>query len=609
MAGPADQHGIMIDSVDTVDRDDAIWVRATDDGFEFWVHIALVANEVALDSPTDNEARRRLYTRYRRNFTKHMLPKPVEANASLHPNDDTSAPQPSFVVHCHTDPTGNVHDVQLGTGQLQHAWAISYQEAANGANDPHHPRHDTLAVASQLAQRMLQSRRTSGALAIYDLQHGYATNEEGQLVRLDKATSNSGYVIVQELMIAANTAIATWAAQHDIPILFRNHRLAAVAGDHRDLQAQLLEAEAANDSQAWELVRNRMRMVARAATYDATVSGHHGLQLPVYAHNTSPIRRFADLVNQRILLAATQGNASPYSPTDLHDIAEDINLRISEERARRTEHFRREAQRTTARNLADGDFSQLSEVDFAKVVRAAAESTTAAPELITEITQRIRKGQLQLRELGAIYFSATDPAWQEARQLISQQLATDPGRAISLVNMYAQSVLGGPLDSSHVKWEVQGVGDIHQPRFEARLTLNVGDEHHVGPRRIERSKKEARNQAAFALARQLAGVSKETVDPGPDSRSLTSNAAAMEPLDATLHPIQALTIYEQREHITDMTWEFSVEGPAHERLFTCTVSATINGEILEATGIATTKKAAKTAAAANLRSQVDHTLI
>nr|WP_281398337.1 RNB domain-containing ribonuclease [Natronoglycomyces albus] len=625
MPGLDHTSGIMIDSAETVDRDDAIWVIATETGFEFWVHIARVADHLVRGSSADAEARRRMHTLYRRTYTKHMLPRPVEAQASLRacrkPSESPAASETSittaadetqdtFTVHCRTDVAGNILDVELGRGILDRAWTMTYAEAAEAATNPEATCHQQLATASDLAQRLLQRRRYSGALAIYDLQRGYATNEEGQLIRLADDTRNSGYVIVQELMIAANAAIASWAAERDIPILFRNHRLAAVAGDPRDLQEQLLAAETSGDIQEWELLRNRMRMVARAATYGPSVSGHHGLQLPVYAHNTSPLRRYPDLINQRILLAVTSGHDSPYDLEELRELAEDLNERLAEERQRKSEHFRKAAERVTARQLSQADYEQLDEADFARVVRAAVETDTTHPDLLKTIEQRVNSGQLQLRELGAVYFDAVSPAWLPLRQLIGQHLAADPSRAVSLVNMYAQAVLGGPLDASHVTWSVHTGGDIHEPRFSARLTLELGEEHHTGPARTARSKREARNLAALALAAQLAGLGE--TEPDDELPSVPTNVQNHRALEAAVHPIQAVTIYEQRGLIADLNWEYELDGPPHEREFTCRATAKFNGvknsavmSELASDGTGATKKAAKAAAAAQLRAQIE----
>ncbi|MGH8793561.1 MAG: RNB domain-containing ribonuclease, partial [Stackebrandtia sp.] len=63
-AGPDAHSGVMIDAPDTPDRDDAIWVRGGDDGFDAWVHIAPVARELTRGGSDDEAARRRMHTRY-----------------------------------------------------------------------------------------------------------------------------------------------------------------------------------------------------------------------------------------------------------------------------------------------------------------------------------------------------------------------------------------------------------------------------------------------------------------------------------------------------------------------------------------------------------------
>ncbi|WP_051393236.1 RNB domain-containing ribonuclease [Glycomyces arizonensis] len=593
--------GIMIDAETTVDRDDAIWIEPRGDGYDVWVHIARVADHVPAGQAADLEARSRVHTRYRAEYTKRMLPQPVEDLASL----EAGRVNETFAVHLRVDVEGRVREVDLGPGRLTRSWAMTHREAADAAADPAHPLHATLALALRFAQAMLAARRATGALAFYDLLSGFATDEEGHLVRLQTAERNSGYIIVQEFMVAANAQIAAWAAGRDLPILFRNHRLAAVAGDSSELRAELDTVAATGDTAAFEMLRSRMRMVARSATYGPTVHGHHGLQLPVYTHATSPIRRYPDLVTQRILLAAVAGEPSPYTAEELTDLAAELNARIAAERERAAEHFRKRAQEETERRLEQADFAGLTYAEFAKVIRVAVERGDAPAGLADDAERRLDSGELQLREFGEIYFYGGDPAFTALRGKLNQRLAKEPHQAISLVNKFLQDRLGGPIGPDDMVWELESAGAGGAPAFAATLEIRYDGERRRSPIRIQRTKKDARNHAALALAAALADLPDLSLDDRPEQAVVEPPKSAL--VDVDLNPVEAVQIYAARGVIRRLKWEFLAEGPSHERVFTCSATASLadSGVRVDAKGSGATKQASKNAAAEVMRVHIE----
>jgi len=593
--------GVMIDAETTVDRDDAIWIEPSGDGYDVWVHIARVADHVPVGLPADLEARRRVHTRYRAEYTKRMLPEPVEARATL----EAGRVNETFAVRLHADAEGRVREVHLGPGRLTRSWAMTHGEAAQAAAEPSHPLHSTLALALRFANTMLSARRATGALAFYDLLSGFATDEEGHLVRLQTAERNSGYIIVQEFMVAANTRIAAWAAERDLPILFRNHRAAAVAADPSELHDELDTVAATGDPAAFETLRARMRMVARPATYGPTVHGHHGLQLPVYTHATSPIRRYPDLVTQRILLAATAGEPSPYTAEELTALAEELNARIGEERERTAEHFRRRAQEEAERQLERADFTALPYTAFAKVLRVAVEIGEAPAGLPEETERRLDAGELQLREFGEVYFYGKDPAFAQLRERLNRRLAEEPHQAVSLINKYLQDRLGGPIGPEDMRWELESKGASGSPAFEAGLEIRFDGERRRSPKRTRRTKKDARNHAALALAAALADLPDLSLDDRPPPAAGESARSAL--VDPGRGPVEAVQIYAARGVVRGLAWEFRSAGPAHERVFTCAATATLadSGVRVAAEGSGPTKQTAKHAAAEEMRVHVE----
>lgn len=593
--------GIMIDAATTVDRDDAIWIEPDGDGFRVWIHIARVADHVTTGGRADTEARARVHTRYRPERTRHMLPAPVVAAASLEPGREND----TFAVRLRLDAAGRVLAAELGPGRLTRSWILTHGEAARAAAEPAHPLHGTLALALRFAQTMLAARRSAGALAFYDLLSGFATNEEGQLVRLDSAMRNSGYIIVQEFMIAANAQIAAWAVREDVPILFRNHRLAAVAGDPAELRDELDSISATGDSAAFEMLRTRMRMVARAATYGPTVHGHHGLQLPVYTHATSPIRRYPDLITQRILLAAALGRPSPYPIEELRAVAEHVNEHVERERRAKTEYFKQKAAEETARQIETADFARLPYKQFARVLQFAIEHGELPAGLAEDTGRRFDARELQLREFASVYLYGSG-GFEPLRERMNRHLAREPQQAQSIVNVYLQDRLGGPISNdTDILWTVRDEPGYEGPLFSAQVAIRYQGEQVESPKRMQRNKKDARNQAALALVARLAGLPDLSGDVTP-SKSRGEGPRKLL-VDAGVNPAEAVQIYAARGAIERLTWDFQVDGPSHERTFTCRAEGWMRhtGEHVTAEGTGPTKQASKTAASQELRVHIE----
>ena len=91
-------------------------------------------------------------------------------------------------------------------------------------------------------------------------------------------------------------------------------------------------AAAAGDPDLFAKLRGRLLSTLRAATYDPTVHGHYGLRLSAYTHVTSPLRRVADLINQRIIFAHLDHSPTPYTPDQLAALGADLNRRTRQAR-------------------------------------------------------------------------------------------------------------------------------------------------------------------------------------------------------------------------------------------------------------------------------------
>jgi ribonuclease R len=575
----------MIDRPGSVDRDDAVWVARDGDGWRAWVSVADVAGVVPLGSTVDIEACRRAETTYLPDRTIGMLPVVEQSAAGLR----AGSPVPVCVTELRVDPAGELVDISIGRGTLTGPVEASYEQAAAALTDPADPLHGMLTEAHALARTLLARRRAAGALAVYDLLRGWATDEDGRIVALAAVERNAGYLVVQELMIAANEAAARWAVARELPLLFRNHRPGTAT--RQELAGQLAVAAGEEGLARVETVQQHLAMVLRPAVYEPRVGGHFGLNLPAYAHVTSPLRRYPDLVNQRILLAAADGRPSPYRLDTLAETAAAINLRREARRARKAANLRNAAQQDTRARLAEEEYRELDGTTFGKLVRLAADEDRFSPTLAEELVRRVDEGRLLPRDAAAPLFGGGTDRWLPVRRRLLSWLAGAPEHALTVLSLYGQREYG-----TLVSWDERPVGTVQQPMFAASAVL-AGRR---SPARTGPSKRAARQQAALALVAELAGLP----DPSGD-------LAAPEPIPAAARdrvipdghpPAMAVNELAQVGRLAELHWSFASDGSSHEPVHTCTVSArlTRTGESLTATGSGATKAVAKTAAAASL---------
>ena len=618
--------GVMIDRPDAIDRDDAFAVRRIDDGWEAYVHVAAAATQVAADDDLDRKARDRIRTRYLPDRVVPMLSSHIEQQAAL----VEGATRATLRFGLRFGQDGELRTVQLAPAELRQAYQLSYSEAAAALGDTKHRWHRMLSDAHALAGRLLAKRRVQGALAVYAINHGWATDEEGNVVRLGVNERNAGYVIVQELMIAANAAAARWSAERELPILYRNHRVSAVAPPRDQLLDDLRvaangdpggqpdpatpESSSLSDGNPAEVppqngsdpggagleaVRQRLALIQRPAVYAPTIAGHYGLNLPAYTHATSPLRRYPDLVNQRILLAVSAGEPSPYSAHELEQLGEEIRSKLVEFREQRAAEYRAAAKAETMRRVADTGLRQSSADDLHKVVEAAVSAGEPTKELSTELIRRTEAGDLPLRDACSVLLFTEGNGWGSVRQTVLDWLEGEPAHAISLLTMYASIA-----DRGQVRWKVENVGTSDGPAVFA-ASAGLGDEMSV--RRLAGSKREAKQQAALAFVAQLAGHR----DPSRDLAAPGAGRVMPPPSKLPEIPVEqnpTMTVYQliQLGILVDVEWRFESAGSPHDARHTCYVNALDgrNDDELEANGSANTKASAKATAAKALLAQL-----
>lgn len=400
--------GFTIDSDTSRDLDDAIWLEPTAKGATISVHIADVTAVIPPNSQLERQALAKVETRYLARGNHPMFPRQLaEDKLSLLENQL----RPTVTVRVTVDESANLQDVQLRSTYLTSLKQFSYGGADSTLGQPESPFFQLLRYCQLWAEKLAWKRRSLGAIGQTTI-GGVSLDEEGRLTALNRYHSQQ---IIQEFMVLANTAVAQLAEQHQLPLLYRNQTASAIAPAQRELIETLMSLGVP------ELMRQKLQSWLKPASYSPAALGHFALALPAYTHFTSPIRRFADCVNHRLLKAAfLEEQPSPYTREQLQAIGEQINQYRQEVLSKKEEYFRSQRQKQAVQTIRDsGKLSALSRRDFSQVLKDTCR-LGKLDQLLPEALARLEQGQLNPRDL--YYLVWGQEAEIQNRELLQQTL-------------------------------------------------------------------------------------------------------------------------------------------------------------------------------------------
>ena len=328
-----------VDPASARDFDDAVSAEESGDGARLWIHIADVAAHVRPGSALDAEAFRRGTSTYVPGAVEPMLPQALSAKAcSLAPGVERLAVTAEIVL----DGSGHAASASFYRTRVRSDARLTYDELDEifaGRAEPPTQVAASLALARKAAAA-LAARRPVGMLEIESFEPEFEFNAAGEVTGARSVPQTEAHKLIEHLMILTNERVAEVCERRGVATLYRVHEQPDPARIER-----LVEQLAALDvptpplpdrlspSEAGELAGEISRMVAREAERrghgrDAYTSlvlrslkqayygernlGHAGLGSPAYAHFTSPIRRYPDLVAHRALLSVIgQGEGQP----------------------------------------------------------------------------------------------------------------------------------------------------------------------------------------------------------------------------------------------------------------------------------------------------------
>jgi len=314
---------LTIDGADARDFDDAVWAEPLDQGFRLIVAIADVAEYVMPGSPLDQEAQRRGTSVYFPDRVLPMLPESLSNGlCSLRPDEDRLC----VVCELTLDASGAVRQRGFYEAQMRSRARLTYDQVRrlHQTEDPElrdrfAPVLDTLEALHQVYRLRARRRAKRGALDFDSSEVYFQFDAEGRVADIVPRARHDAHRLIEECMILANVEAAQWVAESDLPLLYRVHEpppTDKLEGLETFLRAQGLAigwSDMPTPSQFAAIQRqvkgSEREMLVNAvllrslslAVYQPENGGHFGLALKRYAHFTSPIRRYPDLLLHRAI--------------------------------------------------------------------------------------------------------------------------------------------------------------------------------------------------------------------------------------------------------------------------------------------------------------------
>ncbi|MGH6635681.1 MAG: ribonuclease R, partial [Gammaproteobacteria bacterium] len=312
---------VTIDGEDARDFDDAVYCQRHGQGWRLWVAIADVSHYVWPGTALDEEARSRGTSIYFPERVIPMLPEVLSNGlCSLNPGVDRLC----LACELEIGPKGAVRGYRFVEAVMRSAARLSYNEvAAVVVNDDQAARARHRKLVPHLDElyalyRALRKRRVQrGAIDFDTVETQIVFDDKGKISQIRALERNDAHRIIEECMIAANVAAASFLVRRRMPFLYRVHeppgpeeiesvhaflaelgvRLrggkAPVAKDY----AETLTSVTGREDE--HLIQTVMLRSLKLAVYSPKNRGHFGLAFDAYTHFTSPIRRYPDLLVHR----------------------------------------------------------------------------------------------------------------------------------------------------------------------------------------------------------------------------------------------------------------------------------------------------------------------
>ena len=333
---------VTIDGEDAKDFDDAVYCEPIDNGWKLYVAIADVSFYVQPGSELDKEAHWRGTSVYFPGRVIPMLPENLSNGlCSLKPD----IPRLSLVCEMRITPNGHLRSYKFYKAVFKSHARLTYTDVAAAivakkvrARKRIGELCESLDDLHSLFKALLSYRAKRGAIDFHSTETRIEFGPDQKIVKIAPYERNDAHRIIEECMISANVAAARFLSKNKFPGLYRTHEgptetklkelrqllkplgLSLAGGEKPEPKhyASLINQISARQEDRW--IETMLLRSLSQAVYSPDNIGHFGLSHPLYAHFTSPIRRYPDLIVHRAishLVDKQKSDTFIYSHNDL----------------------------------------------------------------------------------------------------------------------------------------------------------------------------------------------------------------------------------------------------------------------------------------------------
>ncbi len=323
---------VTIDGEDARDFDDAVYCNPLPNGgWKLYVAIADVSSYVKIGTALDVEAQTRATSVYFPEKVIPMLPEKLSNGlCSLNPNVDRLC----MVCEMEISSTGELKTYQFYEAVMNSFARLTYNKVwAILNNDPllkerYEERVEDLENLYKLYRTLKKARTHRGAIEFESKETKFVFNAQRKIDHIIPIERNDAHKIIEECMIMANVSAAKYIENNNAEALFRVHdkpdedRLKTFRSYLSEVGIGFTASNDVNPNDFAEvaskitnridkeLIQTMLLRSMKQAVYDGANIGHFGLSLPAYAHFTSPIRRYPDLIVHRVIKAILNKQAN-----------------------------------------------------------------------------------------------------------------------------------------------------------------------------------------------------------------------------------------------------------------------------------------------------------
>lgn len=296
-----------LDDAGTREIDDALSLERQGDQLWVWIHIADPARLIEADSPLDREAKRRATTLYLGDGVLPMLPLELAAGPlSLKAGQRTAA----LSVGVHLADDGTIVDQRICRSWIQPRYGLTYEDG-DELIELAPPGDEDLADLSRLMQTRAAWRHRQGAVQLDRLEGRFRRHHDA--VELQVIEPSAARLMVSEAMLLMGAVVAEFGRENHLPLPYRSQP----------------PADLPSESELEALPEGPVRDAAIKRCLSRGVQGtqpmaHFSLGLPAYVQATSPIRRYADLLTHRQLIASLSGQP-PLAESRIGELIDDLD--------------------------------------------------------------------------------------------------------------------------------------------------------------------------------------------------------------------------------------------------------------------------------------------